>query len=84
MEGFLSYFVMRGCPAVVWDERQRCDNGLQYDIMNTIQRTAVPTFSAFVPLFFCFVPLMQISKGLRIPRVALEESTLFDLLYKSA
>lgn len=54
MEGFLSYFIMRGCPTIVWDERQRCDNGLQYDIMNTIQRTAAPTFSAFVPLFlFC-------------------------------
>lgn len=54
MEAFLRYFIMQGCPTVFWDERQRCDNRLQYDIMNTIQRTAAPTLSAFVPLFlFC-------------------------------
>lgn len=63
MEGFLSCFIMRGCPTVVWDERQRCDNGLQYDIMNTTQRTAAPTFSAFVPLFFLFCALNANYRG---------------------
>lgn len=57
MEGFLRYFSMQGCPTVVWDDRHRCDNGSQYDIVNTIQRTAAATFSAFVPLFFLFCAL---------------------------